>query len=55
MTVKLSVFVKGRWYPVQQRVGYFRAHLYDIRGWTAVYATDSVQLVWRIREALESR
>jgi len=50
-----SVFVNGRRYPVQERVGYVRAHLYDIHGWTAVWAEDYTQLVRRIRYALDSR
>lgn len=55
MKVQRSVFVNGRRYPVQERVGYLRAHLYDTHGWCAVYAEDYTALVRRIRWALDSR
>ena len=51
-----SVFVKGRRYPVREKPdGSLRAHLFNSRGWTSVWAEDYTALVRRIRQALENR
>lgn len=49
------VTVYGRKYPVCERSGYIKAHLYDIHGWTFVWAVTWVDLIRRIRFVLEER
>lgn len=46
------VFVSGRSYPVQEKSGYIKAHLFGIFGWTSVWAENYTQLVRRIKWAL---
>ena len=55
MSVHSSVFVNGRRYPVREQSGYLKAYLFEIHGWTAVWAETYTQLVRRIRFALEAR
>ena len=55
MNIQRVVFVNGRRYPVSEKPGYLKAHLFDVHGWTSVWAETYTQLVRRIRFALESR
>lgn len=53
MSVKRNaVFVNGVSYPVQERVGFLRADLHGIYGWTSVWGQSYTQLVRRIKWVL---
>lgn len=47
-----AVFVDGHRYPVREKAGIYKAHLFGRNGWTEVWADSARTLVNRIRRAL---
>jgi hypothetical protein len=52
MNLPHAVFVNGKSYTVQEKVGYLKAHLNGIHQWDSVWADTYTNLVRRIRLAL---